>query len=273
MPAKCTQHADLKKLDKLVSGVAFGENDPHIVHKQLRKEINRAKSSLNVDRLILFRMMMGTVELFAKHKVRAKKQYLAVLRMRPESTEAMMSLSFVSDHQEAMRWLELAFEISERKGDFSRQLISLDNMVFTTAYKKHDYNAIAVMIKRMQNVLDVASGNKELPAHYLIHTTGIEWLLYEGRGRDVVDYLEQLYKAVIQEGCGPQRMVMCPLVAAYSQCGLSIAEARSKVLQYRELCSTDRSRDGFDRAFQKAFDVNQYHALEMYGLKREWFQE
>jgi hypothetical protein len=88
--------------------------------------------------------------------------------------------------------------------------------------------------------------------------------------------LEQALSLILAHGnaYGWLRIVTQPLVAAYSQSGATVGEARGKIEQFGKLCRSEEMKHHFDRAVSCAFDPARYAPdPERYGLKREWFVE
>ena len=263
MAKKLTQPADLNHLRKLVSSLVFGESGPLEIRKLLRKEIVRAKRALNIDREARLRLMMGTVEHFGHEGMRAERQYRAVLDKRPDCAEAMKGMASLLPRARAVEWLERAAEACERRGDYAEQLDAFDRMLWGAPGK----DAAATVYARMCAVLD------RWPDAEAYSTIGSDSLLMHRRGPETVDYLEHLLRHMIKRSatCGWQSMAMRPLVAAYSQCGLTADEARPRLLQFGELCPDDDTRCFFDAAIEWSFQPEKYYSLEAYGMELEWF--
>lgn len=263
------QCSNLNELNELVSDAVFGKADYRSVHKRLRKEIRRAKACFAAHKEIELRLMMGTLLLFGPHRVRAARQYKAILRKSPDSVEARIGLADAAawrrDYQGAMQQLEAAREIAARLGDSTGQLDALDGMID---------------IAHSQNVADFYAQMTELlhtsPDADALNTMSAMYLLMEGRGPETVSYLEALLGHIIKRNhsYAGMRIAMKPLVGAYCQCGLSVRKAHLKLEQFRELCPDDLSRDYLNRAISCLLQPDQYVRYEEeYGIKREWFDE
>jgi hypothetical protein len=250
-----------------VSDVAVGRADLRDVEKAIRKELRRAKARLNTLQVMELRLVLGGLLFWGPTPVRAKKQYQAVLRMQPDSGEAMMGMADICDKYPDKRyWLESARNAFEKQGNLEGQLDALDGMICSAAIQSIAPDDISSVFARMRKILDNA------PDIMANQTGGSKCLLSEGRGREAVDYLEHLLQHALknERNYSALLFLILPLVAAYSQSGMTFKEARERIGEFRESCSGDNAKHNLDRAAEKAYSS---HGLERFGVKREWLEE
>lgn len=265
------ERSDLRELRQRVSQVIYGEAKPNEVRLAVLKQIREARARQDVDGEVELRLMMGSLEYFGPHRERSDWHYLSVLRKRSNSVQAMEGMAAhaasQNDTASARRWLESAVESAEREGDITWLLSALDHMIWLLHADADDASRI---FAREREVLEAANGRVYPP------TGGAEWLLLKGRGPEVLDYLEYLPRWLLtrRSSRGPLMGVLLPLIGAYSQCGLSLREARSKIEELRELCVDEDTRSALDHAIERSFARMQRSPTpEMYGVRPGWVDE